>query len=238
MLIKSLGFGSHGEPVTWILYILSQTQCLPLSQRRMTQAICSQNVLWVGPGMSFLDVSILLLLSTELVLSCCFSVPWTWPLCSNGWWGGLFIQARPTFFLWQFGILQGQSFTVNYINGSALKQCFSLLHQQSMGVLLKCRFWFTQSGVRPEILHFQRMPRFLDHILSSKVLCMCAKSLQSCSTLCNPMDCSLPDSYCPWHSPGKNIGVGCHSLLQGIILIQGSKLHLLCLLHCREILYH
>ena len=27
---------------------------------------------------------------------------------------------------------------------------------------------------------------------------------------------------CPWNSPGKNIGVGCHSLLQGIFLIQGS----------------
>ena len=26
---------------------------------------------------------------------------------------------------------------------------------------------------------------------------------------------------CPWNSPGKNIGVGCHSLLQGIFLTQG-----------------
>ena len=31
---------------------------------------------------------------------------------------------------------------------------------------------------------------------------------------------------------------GCHFLLQGILLTQGSKLHLLCLLHCRWILYH
>ena len=31
----------------------------------------------------------------------------------------------------------------------------------------------------------------------------CAKSLQSCLALCNPMDCSLPSS-CPWDSPGKN----------------------------------
>ena len=36
---------------------------------------------------------------------------------------------------------------------------------------------------------------------------------------------------CPWDSPGKNIGVGCHALLQGIFLIQGSNPHLLCLLH-------
>ena len=40
---------------------------------------------------------------------------------------------------------------------------------------------------------------------------------------------------CPWSSPGKNTGVGHHSLLQGIFLIQGSNL---CLLHCRQILYH
>ena len=35
---------------------------------------------------------------------------------------------------------------------------------------------------------------------------------------------------------GKNTGVGCHFLLQGIFLTQGSKQCLLCLLHCRQIL--
>src|SRR5574337_83675 len=40
-----------------------------------------------------------------------------------------------------------------------------------------------------------------------------AKSLQSCPTLCNPIDGSPPGSY-PWDSPGKNTGVGCHFLLQ------------------------
>ena len=40
-----------------------------------------------------------------------------------------------------------------------------------------------------------------------------AKSLQSCPTLCNPIDSSPPGS-CPWDSPGKNTGVGCHFLLQ------------------------
>ena len=37
--------------------------------------------------------------------------------------------------------------------------------------------------------------------------------------------------------PGKNIGVGCHFLLQGILPTQGSNLHLLHLLHCRQIFY-
>ena len=37
--------------------------------------------------------------------------------------------------------------------------------------------------------------------------------------------------------PGKGSGVGCHFLLQRIFLTQGSDPHLLCLLHCRRILY-
>ena len=42
-----------------------------------------------------------------------------------------------------------------------------------------------------------------------------AKSLQSCPTLCDPMDCSLPSSFVHRDSPGKNTEVGCHALLQG-----------------------
>ena len=34
---------------------------------------------------------------------------------------------------------------------------------------------------------------------------------------------------CPWDSPGKNTGVGSHSLLQGIFPIQGSNLGLSCI---------
>ena len=41
-----------------------------------------------------------------------------------------------------------------------------------------------------------------------------AKSLQSCPTLCDPIDCSLPGSCVHGDSPGKNTGVGCHFLLQ------------------------
>ena len=40
-----------------------------------------------------------------------------------------------------------------------------------------------------------------------------AKSLQSCPTLCDPIDGSPPGSR-PWDSPGKNTGVECHFLLQ------------------------
>ena len=40
-----------------------------------------------------------------------------------------------------------------------------------------------------------------------------ARSLQSCLTLCDPIESSPPGSR-PWDSPGKNTGVGCHFLLQ------------------------
>ena len=51
--------------------------------------------------------------------------------------------------------------------------------------------------------------------MSLVVLCLVA---QSCLILYNTMDCSLPRN-----SPGKNTGVGCHALLQGIFSTQWSK---------------
>ena len=55
---------------------------------------------------------------------------------------------------------------------------------------------------------------------------------QSCLTLCSPR-LKPARLLCPWDSPGKNTGVGCHPLLQGIFLTQGSNPSLL---HCRQIL--
>ena len=57
-------------------------------------------------------------------------------------------------------------------------------------------------------------------------LCVCML-IQLCLTLCDPKDCSPDRLLCPWNSPGKNTGVGCHFLLQGIFPIQGSNPHLL-----------
>ena len=59
---------------------------------------------------------------------------------------------------------------------------------------------------------------------------LCAKSLQSRLTLCNPMDCSLPGFFVHGDSPPKNTGVGCN-VLQGIFPNQGSNPCLLCLLY-------
>ena len=63
------------------------------------------------------------------------------------------------------------------------------------------------------------------------VLCLVA---QSCPILCIPVECSLPGSPVHGGSPGKNTGVGCHALCQGIFPTQGSNPSLL---HCRRILH-
>ena len=44
--------------------------------------------------------------------------------------------------------------------------------------------------------------------------CYCSVT-QSCLILCDPLDCSPPDSSLHADSPGKNTEVGCHALLQG-----------------------
>ena len=49
------------------------------------------------------------------------------------------------------------------------------------------------------------------------------------------MDCSAPGSSVHGHFPGKNTGVGCPALLQGIFPTQGSNPGLA---HCGQILYH
>ena len=56
---------------------------------------------------------------------------------------------------------------------------------------------------------------------------------QSCPTLCNPVDCNLP-GFSVHGTLGKNTGVGCQSVLQGIFLTQGSNP---VFLNCRQILY-
>ena len=73
------------------------------------------------------------------------------------------------------------------------------------------------------------------HNIVNCLSALCVLVAQSCPTLCNPMDCSPARLLCPWNSPTKNTGVGCHSLLQGLFPTPGLNLGLL---HCREILYH
>ena len=91
-------------------------------------------------------------------------------------------------------------------------------------------FW-NHSGPTPNEI----LKKILSHRMNLRALmlfhghCVCSVT-QSCPTLCDPLACSLPGLLCPWDYPGKNTGVGCHFLLQGIFLTQGWNPHL-CLLH-------
>ena len=82
--------------------------------------------------------------------------------------------------------------------------------------------------------HLIKIPQdycFFSNIFLSA--CVCAKLLQSCLTLCNPMDSSPLGFSVHGNSPGKNIGVGCHALLQVFFPTQESNSSLLCLPHCQ-----
>ena len=57
----------------------------------------------------------------------------------------------------------------------------------------------------------------------------------SSRTVAHPMGCSPRGSSVRGDSPGKNTGVGCHTLLQGIFLTEGLNPGFP---HCRQILYH
>ena len=53
-------------------------------------------------------------------------------------------------------------------------------------------------------------------------MCVCL-AIQSCLTLYDLMDCSLPGSSVHGNSLGKNTRMGCHALLQGIFPYPGIK---------------
>ena len=91
-----------------------------------------------------------------------------------------------------------------------------------------------RTGLRPEtgkgsVLRHEWFSLLLGYEVSACTLA------QLYTTLCDPMDCSPPGSSVHGDSPGKNTGVGCHFLLQGIFLTRGSNWHLLCLLHWQTV---
>ena len=67
----------------------------------------------------------------------------------------------------------------------------------------------------------------------------CKSESVNCSVVSNslrpPWTTVACQALCPRNSPGKNTGVGSHSLFHGIFLSQGSNPGLL---YCRQILYH
>ena len=79
------------------------------------------------------------------------------------------------------------------------------------------------------------LPSLLPSQASLAKTAAAAESLRLCLTRCNPLDCSPPGSSVHRILQARVTGLGCHSLLQGPFLTQGSNLSLL---HCRQILYH
>ena len=77
--------------------------------------------------------------------------------------------------------------------------------------------------------HHQVLP-----VPSFKTLCVRAESLQSCLTLCYPVDGSPPDSSVHGLLQARITGIGFHALFQGVVPIQGLNPSLSCLLHCQE----
>ena len=96
-------------------------------------------------------------------------------------------------------------------------------------------WWLLQLMVNSTLSQEWTLSTFCFHVLFLFVCFWLRPALYvhalSCSILCNSMDCSLPGFSCPWKFPGKNAGVGCHFLLQGIFPTQGLILCLLHLLH-------
>ena len=92
---------------------------------------------------------------------------------------------------------------------------------------------FSQCDLRWELmdlnLSFSKCSVVIITTIMGGILC-CTKSFGHVR-LCDSMDCSPPGSSCLWVSPGKNTGVGCHALLQGIFPTQILNSGLLCLLH-------
>ena len=75
----------------------------------------------------------------------------------------------------------------------------------------------TMFGRKWTFLLFQR--RGTDYI----GICMQAKLLQTCPTLCNTMECNLAVSSVHGDSPGKNTEGACHFLLQGYLSDPGIQ---------------
>ena len=80
---------------------------------------------------------------------------------------------------------------------------------------------------------WETVPRF--PFASQKSLYLLTACVLSCFSrvqlFCDPVNCSPPGSSDHGDVPGKNTGVGCHALLQGIFLTQGWNTSLSYLLH-------
>ena len=95
----------------------------------------------------------------------------------------------------------------------------------------KCLSQWCGSLAVPLCLYFAHLCVYVCVSLMSNVgmYSMLVLSRSFVSDSRDPMECTR--LLCPWGSPGKDTGVGCHFLLQGIFPTQGSSPCVWCLLH-------
>ena len=118
----------------------------------------------------------------------------------------------------------------------------TLSYSRFMAVHCWHQFWFTDTLLwfykcsESHPLVFRVSVQSCCLVVSDFLQSTCSVCLvtQLCLTLCDSMDCSPPGSSVHGDSPGKNMGVGCHALLQGIFPSQGSNPGLP---RCRRVLY-
>ena len=105
--------------------------------------------------------------------------------------------------------------------------------------LLYCHFQHIQSR-EVEIIWWLLSPFIKNFVVLVNYSILCAKSLQSYPTV-QPHGLQPASLLCPWDSPGKNTGVGCHALFKGTFhprdqMIFPTQRSNLGLPHCRQIL--
>ena len=74
------------------------------------------------------------------------------------------------------------------------------------GFIILSKYWYTNSSY--------------SHRTVDRIKCLCFSHVWF---FCDPDGLYPTRLLCPWDSPGRNTGVGCHFLLQGIFLTQGSN---------------
>ena len=117
---------------------------------------------------------------------------WTWVWASSrSWWW----TGRP-------GVLQSMGLQRAGHDWATELNWIFIMRRNYSGFLLKAQ------GASWDDLPFVCVPSHFSHVW----------------LFCDPMDSmegSPPGSLCPWDFPGKNTGVCCSALLQGIFLTQG-----------------
>ena len=83
------------------------------------------------------------------------------------------------------------------------------------------------------LIHIVKL-KYVSYCSSVNVECVCASHSVVPQFFVTPWTVAAR-LLCPCSSPGKNTGVSCHPLLQGIFPTQGLNRGLL---HCTQILYH